>query len=118
MAKDMQTGADSRFGPQTVLPVQFHAERATCPEGRLLLAVLEDALGIHKTYARVPSGRHRRLVAETEEWLFSDDTSWPLSFVNVCDSLGIDVAWLRARLRGPSSGTAAHEAPPLTPVAS
>ena len=114
----MQTPADSRFGPQTVLPVQFHAERATCPERRLLLAVLEDALGIHRRYARVPSGRHRRLVAETEEWLFSDDTSWPLSFVNVCHALGIDVAWLRAQLGGPMPGTVALESPPITAVAS
>src|ERR1051326_5642079 len=53
---DMQTPADSRFGPQTVLPVQFHAERATCPERRLLLAVLEDALGIDVAWLRAQLG--------------------------------------------------------------
>src|SRR5581483_4060241 len=93
----MQTS--SPFAPQTILPVQFHAPRATGQARRLLLAILEDALRIHRKYGRVPGARRRRLVAETERWLFSDDTSWPFSLVNVCHALGIDVAWLRAELR-------------------
>lgn len=65
-----------------------------------MLAILEDALEIHRKYARKPGRTHERLVAETERWLFSDDTAWPVSFLNVCSALGIDAAWLRAQLTG------------------
>jgi hypothetical protein len=95
----MKGPAAFRLDPQAVMPVQFHAQPATRPENRLMLAVLEDALDIHRKYAHAPGRGRRRLVAETEAWLFSDDTGWPLSFVNVCNALGIDVDWLRGRVR-------------------
>ena len=105
----MVTSRHLGFDPEIVMPVQFHAGPATRPEYRLMLAVLKDAVDIHRRYARMP-GPRRRIVAETEDWLFSDDTSWPLAFVNVCHALGIDVEWLRARLRAVE---AAPEDPPL-----
>jgi hypothetical protein len=114
----MQTAAEYRFGPQTVLPVQFYPERATGPEQRLMLAVLEDALGVYRKYPRMPDRRHRRLVAEAEQWLFSDDTSWPFSCVNVCHTVGIDVSWLRGQLRRPRRATTVLDALPLTAAAS
>ena len=83
-----------------------------------MLAVLEDALGIYRKYAGVPGRRRRRLITETEQWLFSDDTGWPFSFVNVCHALGIDVALFRAQRRRPTPATAAFEALPLIAVAS
>jgi hypothetical protein len=92
------TAADPRLEPGAVLPVQFYPARAMRSEKRLMLAILEDALGIHRKYARKPGRRHEHLAAETERWLFSDDTAWPLSFLNVCSALGIDGAWLRAQL--------------------
>jgi len=92
-----------------IMPTQFFPGPATKPENRLMLAVLEDAVDIYRKHAHLP-GRRSRLVVETEEWLFSDDTSWPLSFVNVCRALGIDVDWLRGRLR---ASRPAPEAPAL-----
>jgi hypothetical protein len=94
------TAADPRLEAGAVLPVQFYPARAICSERRLLIAVLEDALEIHRKYARKPSRRHAHLAAETERWLFSDDTAWPLSFLNVCSALGIDAASIRAQLTG------------------
>jgi hypothetical protein len=73
-------------------------------EKRLMLAILEDAVVIYKKYARVPGRRHECLVAETERWLFSDDTAWPFSFVNVCSALEFDVASIRERLVGNFAG--------------
>jgi hypothetical protein len=105
----MDTSPHVEFRPESVMPVQFHAGAATRPEYRLLLAVLKDALDIHRKYASAP-GRRPRIVTETEAWLFSDDTSWPLAFVNVCHALGIDVDWLRGRLR---AAERAPEEPPL-----
>jgi hypothetical protein len=89
----------------TVLSAQFSRARATCPEQRLMLAVLQDAIDIYRKYAAVSCSRRGHLIREAEEWLFSDDTSWPLSLVNVCDAVGIDVGGLRARLRHPESDT-------------
>jgi len=83
-----------------------------------MLAVLEDALGIYRKYAGMPGRKHRRLVAETEQWLFSDDTSWPFSFVNVCHAVDIEVAWIRGQLKRPTSPMAALDAPPPIAAAS
>ena len=105
----MYTSREFRFDPQVIMPMQFHPGPATRPENRLMLAVLEDAVDVYRTHVQLP-GRRSRLLLETEEWLFSDDTSWPLSFVNVCHALGIDVDWLRGRLR---SSRPAPEVPPL-----
>jgi hypothetical protein len=105
----MDTPPRLGFDPETVMPVQFHGGPATRPEYRLMLAVLKDAIDIHRRYVRA-GGPRPRIVAETEDWLFSDDASWPLAFVNVCHALGIDVDWLRGRLR---AAERAPEAPPL-----
>jgi hypothetical protein len=94
----MQKAADVPFEPDAVLPVQFYPARGMRPERRLMLAILGDALGIYRKHAHAAGRRHERLVAETKDWLFSDDTEWPLSFVNVCFALGIDVSRLRALL--------------------
>jgi hypothetical protein len=99
----MQVGVDM-FPPHTILPVQFHAARSGPPARRLMLAVLQDALDIHRKYAHESRARRGRLVAETDAWLFSDDTTWPFSFVNLCHGLGIDVASLRRRLVRAGSG--------------
>jgi hypothetical protein len=79
---------------ETVLPSQFFnvQTRGTLqPEKRLMLAVLEDAVGL---YVRVP-----QLVPETEAWIQADDRTWPYSFVNLCDALGLDRTAVRAALR-------------------
>jgi hypothetical protein len=96
-----------------ILPIQFHPTRARSPEGRLMLAILEDAVGIYAKYGRMPGrGRWRRFT-EAEGWLFSDDTGWPFSMVNICDTLGIDIAWFRKQLvlrTPPGRDHAAHVA--------
>jgi hypothetical protein len=96
----MPTAADARLEAGAVLPVQFFPARAICSEKRLLIAVVEDALEIHRKYSCTPSRRHAHLFAETKRWLFSNDTAWPLSFLNVCSALGIDAASIRAQLTG------------------
>jgi hypothetical protein len=83
---------------QAIDEAGFRAVRATSPEKRLMLAVLEDAVDVYRRYGHIPGGKRRRLFEETEHWLFSDDTSWPLSFVNVCHVLGIEVVRLRKEL--------------------
>lgn len=88
--------------PETVLPPQFF-DRATIdaslqPEKRLMLAVLEDAVGAYQKYCTAPGRRAKRLFAEAEEWFLSDDRQWPYSFANVCEALGMEPDYLRGGL--------------------
>lgn len=45
---------------------------------------------------RTHTMRGLRLFEEADDWLTSDDRSWPASFRNVCDHCGIDPEYLRA----------------------
>ena len=74
------------------MPSQFFPERGDGPqpgERRLMRAVLVDALELLFKCEAAQDARGRRLFAETERWLASDDTRWPFSFLNVCDALGL-----------------------------
>ena len=78
-----------------VLPVQFFRAgpcAAMQPEHRLMLAVLEDAVG---QVTRFPVTRETQA---TWAWFASDDVTWPYSFANLCDALGLDAAAVRAAL--------------------
>ncbi|MBM4269489.1 MAG: hypothetical protein FJ144_23280 [Deltaproteobacteria bacterium] len=68
---------------------------ARSPEARLMLAVLEDAMATLSRNARARSRAERRALAEVQEWYGEDDCSWPFSFVNVCEMLGLDVSKMR-----------------------
>jgi len=87
----------------SVLPEQFYGPRPSPahgrPEAELMRAVLEDALlCFHK--GLVQQGRRaQRIAREAEEWLFSDDPSWPFSFVSICAVLGLEPAYLRRGLQ-------------------
>jgi hypothetical protein len=83
-------------------PPSLHS--ASIPEARLMLAILDDALATYRKEVGRPGLKHRRAAVEAEEWLFSDDVRWPFSFVNVCHTLGIEVGWIRARLRHAACG--------------
>ena len=86
-----------------VPPEQFYGPRPSLASGRpeagLMRAVLADALGcFHK--GLVHQGRRvQRLAREAEEWLFSDDARWAVSFVSICAVLGLEPAYLRRGLQ-------------------
>src|SRR5712692_9191199 len=85
----------------TVLPEQFRQAKtdAFLPAKRLMVAVLERALGEYETYAARTDWRERRRFVEVEAWFASDDTGWPFSFVVICEALGLDVLSVRAGLQ-------------------
>jgi len=85
----------------TVLPEQFRQAKtdAFLPAKRIMVAVLERALGEYETYAARTDWPGRRQFAEVEAWFASDDTGWPFSFVALCEALGLDVPSVRAGLR-------------------
>ena len=69
------------------------------PELRLMLAVLEAAVGALTTDPRRCSKRQRRDFADALRWVVTrDEDDWAFSFVFVCESLGIDPDYLRAGL--------------------
>jgi len=101
--------------PEIMLPAQFDDLRrsgfVTCPEHRLMLAVLEDAVHLYQVGAR-GDARTRRLHAETERWFAATDTSWPFSFVVICQALGLDPEYIRSGLRRWRVVREAHRATP------
>ncbi len=91
------------FEPATVLPSQLVCrmvcDASVMPEKRLLLAVLEEAVLTFQRHAHDGGRRGQRLFHDADQWISSNDTTWPCSFRNVCESLGLDPAYIRNGLR-------------------
>lgn len=93
--------ADSRPFPDVILRTQFFemvGARSLSSEQRLMLAVLADAINIVQELGGSTSLRKRNSFNEAWNWFFSKGVTSPLSFVSVCDALGIDAQSLRWRL--------------------
>ena len=88
----------------TMLPEQFLQKpgtRAAEPRKRLMLAVLMTAVDDCQGSAgrQTESGVDRRSIHEALRYISSTDRSWPFSFENLCEAVGLDAAWLRRRLQ-------------------
>ena len=96
-------GVGVELEPEVVLPSQFYFKGALDaslqPEKRLMLAVMEDAVGTFQKYVWARDRAGQRLLAEVEEWFESNDLEWPYSFVNICNALNLDVDFMRGGLR-------------------
>jgi hypothetical protein len=96
-------GVGLELEPEVVLPSQFYGkgglDASLQPEKRLMLAVMEDAVGTFQKYVWARDRAGQRLLAEVEDWFYSDDVDWPYSFVNIAQSLGLDVEFMRGGLR-------------------
>jgi hypothetical protein len=62
-------------------------------------AILYDAVLCFRQQFVTTSHQPHRLAKEAEQWLFSNDTQWPFSFVNICVVLGLDPDYLRWQLK-------------------
>jgi hypothetical protein len=98
----LRGGSAVELEPEAVLPSQYFTQTgidaSLQPEKRLMLAVLEDAVG---TFQKCVNSRERtgqRLFQDVEEWFSSDDFEWPYSFVNISQALGLDIAYVRRGL--------------------
>ena len=88
--------------PDTLLPSQYFAALKRKgqhePERRLAIAVLQDAVDCYQKHLRARDRKARQLFVDAEEWITSDDRTWPFSFDNVCDLLQISPEYLRRGL--------------------
>ena len=85
----------------TLLPAQFWsaiADPRSEPEKRLMVAVLEEAIGLVVNGAARGSAERSPLVREAERWMESDDHSAPFAFASICDVLGLEVSRVRNTL--------------------
>jgi len=94
LREDLQEG--------NILPEQFfppvHCKNQQRGETALLYAILEDAVRCLEEGQKNGSRNQGRMAQEAEAWLFIDDYERPFSFVNICDHLGLDPAYLRRGL--------------------
>jgi hypothetical protein len=91
------------FQPDMLIPSQFleaHKRNSyLAPERFLMLAVLRDAIACYQDPLHATNKRKNSLHAEAAKWFFADDPSYPFSFINICDVLGLDANYLRSGLR-------------------
>jgi hypothetical protein len=76
-----------------------------------MCAVLDDALHCFQQQFVKCGQRAERLAREAEEWMFSEDTTWPFSFVNICRQLGLEPAYIRRGLKQWKHGRPAEPPP-------
>lgn len=99
----MQTReTNSLFDPEVVLPDQmFPGSKLPAfvqSEGRLMLAILQDAVDCYQRHALARNPRHRAEFEEAKQWITSSDSDWVFSFENICNVLGIDPDYVRSGL--------------------
>jgi hypothetical protein len=95
-----QTG--SLLQPDPIVSTQFFEifrwQKASVPEKRLMLAVMEDAIACFQKYAPARNHREMRRFREAENWIFNPDGDWWFSFENICAHLGLDAGYVRRGL--------------------
>jgi hypothetical protein len=79
-----------------LLPSQLPSPCYWSPERKLAAAVLASALTEIRDHHDHP--HYRRHVAGDLEWVYSEDSRWPFSFLRLCDVLGLEPAWVRERV--------------------
>ena len=87
------------FQPDMLLSAQYfgNLRRKTHfePEKRLMLALLEDAINCYQDNMNSRSSKKKRLFEETEQWILEAGGDWIFSFDSVCETLGLNPAYVR-----------------------
>jgi hypothetical protein len=68
------------------------------PEEALAAGVLRQAASDLRRFHESEDAIGREMHADARSWFSSNDTEWPYSFVNVCESLGIEPEEIRAEV--------------------
>jgi hypothetical protein len=110
---------NSLFDPEVVLPDQMFPG-STLPafvqsEGRLMLAILQDAVECYQRHALARNPRNRAEFEEAKQWIASSDSDWVFSFENICNVLGIDPDYVRCGLANHAPKNRQRAVPRSTP---
>jgi hypothetical protein len=89
-----------------LLPDQYLASasaRLALPQRRLMIAVLQTVIddvqgSAHRRAAGAHGAADRRELERAQAYIASSDRSWPFSFENVCEAVGVDPGALRRGL--------------------
>jgi len=89
-----------------LLPVQYlnkPGARRREPQTRLMLAVLQTVVddyrgSAYRQAAGFAARRDGRAFAAARAYVESRDRTWPFSFENLCDAVGLDAGRLRTEL--------------------
>lgn len=90
------------FPYESTLPCQFFADPNWSGPKQLMAAVLRDAILVCQFKRSVVTSHQSsrrfqvRLANEAAEWLRSEDTEWPFSFLNICEELHLNAGQVRA----------------------
>lgn len=98
---------EEHLPPSILHPVQYRDiwnGTGWSPERELAAAVLDRAATDLRIYRHARKRRHQRLYVQAYDWVVSDDTSWPFTFLSVCHALEISAEALRERLLDVSEG--------------
>jgi hypothetical protein len=90
-----------------MLPVQYlrqAGQRLAEPQKRLMLAVLQTVVqdyggSVYGRAGRQRAAADRRAADQAAAYVASTDRSWPFSFENLCEAIGIDPHRLRRGLQ-------------------
>jgi hypothetical protein len=102
MSSPWEEKALAIFQPDILVTAQYlstHRRRFHLqPEQVLMLAVLQDAVLCFQDHLTATGPRKQALYRDAEEWILHGDKSYFFSFDNICESIGIDPAYLRRGL--------------------
>lgn len=90
----------------------FPAEPGDAPERRLVVAILEDAVGCVRHYGTATDAEKRTLYSEARRWIISRDRRWCFSFENVCVMLDLDPDSVRKHVIVPEDAPCGVVTPP------
>jgi hypothetical protein len=112
--------SDDILVPDSALPTQFddiwHKTRAITSERALALAVMWEAVLDLAKFRFATRRRQQRLYWEAYQWVTTNDRSWPYSFVNLCEALGLTVEPVRHQLLGEMAPAGVAEQPAVEPA--
>lgn len=98
--------------PTIIVPAQFFdlSPGRHAPAGirRLMVAILDDAICVHRNYRRAVTRDKRRLHHRARRWFESNDRSYVFSFLRITEALGIEPDLLRRALRTRASADPTH----------
>jgi hypothetical protein len=94
---DMSVVENLMAGGQ-MLPSQLPSSSDWTPERKLAASVLASALVEVRDHTHNSS--YRKKIKEDLEWIGSEDTEYPFSFLSLCDLFGLESEWVREVVAG------------------